>query len=249
MILERIAAEKNREVVLLKQPRPSLAESLAAPGITVVAEIKKASPSKGVIAEPFEPERQLEAYERGGAGAVSIVTDRTFFKGSSDLLRSLRPRTNLPLLRKDFLVDPLQVYESFFLGADAVLLIVALLPGCRLGLMLETASSLGLETLVEVHDEDELRLALETEAPVIGINNRDLRDFSVDLKTTGRLLREFDLLEPRRSRRVVSESGIASREDAAFLEGIGVDGILVGESLMRSADPAARIRRLRGAQL
>ncbi|MFA0888713.1 MAG: indole-3-glycerol phosphate synthase TrpC [Synergistales bacterium] len=246
MMLERIAEEKTREVEFLKRPRPSLGESLAEPGITVVAEIKKASPSRGVIAEPFEPERQLEAYVRGGAGAVSIITDRAFFQGSGDLLRSLRPRTGLPLLRKDFLIDPLQVYESFFLGADAVLFIVALLPGNLLGRMLECASSLGLETLVEVHDEDELHRALETEAPVIGINNRNLRDFSVDLKTTGRLLREFDRLEPRRTRRVVAESGISCREDAAFLEGIGVDGILVGESLMRATDPAALIRSLRG---
>lgn len=248
MILRRIASEKAREVESLKRPRPSLAKSLKTPGITVVAEIKKASPSKGIIADPFEPEKQLEAYVQGGAGAVSVVTDRTFFQGSGELLRGLRPRTGLPLLRKDFLVDPLQVYESFFLGADAVLLIAALLPGGLLGRMLETASSLGLETLVEVHGEDELRRALETEAPVIGINNRDLRDFSVDLGTTGRLLREFDRLEPRRTRRVVAESGISTREDAAFLEGIGVDGILVGESLMRSPDPAAAIRKLRGVE-
>lgn len=246
MILERIAAEKAREVESLKSQRFSLEKSLAAPGLTVVAEIKKASPSRGIIAEPFEPERQLEAYVRGGAGAVSVVTDRAFFQGSGELLRSLRARTELPLLRKDFLVDPLQVYESFFLGADAVLLIAALLPGNLLGRMLECASSLGLEALVEVHDEGELRQALETETRVIGINNRDLRDFSVDLETTGRLLREFDRLEPRRTRRVVAESGISSREDAAFLEGIGVDGILVGESLMRSADPAALVRSLRG---
>ena len=248
MILRQIASQKAREVETLKRPRPSLAKSLEAPGLTVVAEIKKASPSKGIIADPFEPERQLDAYVRGGAGAVSVVTDRTFFQGSGELLRSLRPRTGLPLLRKDFLVDPLQVYESFFLGADAVLLIAALLPGKKLGRMLKTASSLGLETLVEVHDEDELRQALETGAPVIGINNRDLRDFSVNLQTTGRLLREFDRLEPRRARRVVAESGISTRDDAAFLEGLGVDGILVGESLMRSADPAAQVRKLRGLE-
>ena len=232
----------------LKRPRASLAKSLEAPGITVVAEIKKASPSKGIIADPFEPERQLDAYDRGGAGAVSVVTDRAFFQGSGELLRSLRPRTDLPLLRKDFLVDPLQLYESFFLGADAVLLIAALLPGKSLGRMLEIASSLGLEALVEVHDEDELHQALETEAPVIGINNRDLRDFSVNLETTGRLLREFDRLEPRRARRVVAESGISTRSDAAFMEDLGVDGILVGESLMRSADPATQVRKLRGVE-
>ncbi|NLI96523.1 MAG: indole-3-glycerol phosphate synthase TrpC [Synergistaceae bacterium] len=248
MILRQIASQKALEVETLKRPRASLAKSLEAPGLSVVAEIKKASPSKGILAKRFEPQRQLEAYVRGGAGAVSVVTDRTFFQGSGELLRSLRPRTTLPLLRKDFLLDPLQVYESFFLGADAVLLIAALLPGENLGRMLATASSLGLETLVEVHDEGELRHALETDAPVIGFNNRDLRDFSVNLQTTVRLLRELDRLEPRRTRRVVAESGISSRKDAAFLEDLGVDGILVGESLMRSSDPAAQVRKLRGLE-
>jgi indole-3-glycerol phosphate synthase len=246
MILDRIVAAKEKEIAALTAPRRSLFRSLGEPGMSVIAEIKKASPSKGVIADDFDPPRQLEAYERGGASAVSVLTDRDFFQGDGSILRSLRPLAGLPLLRKDFLIDPLQVEESFYLGADAVLLIAAVLEGDRLRTMLERVRSLGMEALVEVHDENELHRALETPARIVGINNRNLKNFTVDLATSERLVAEMDRLGARKGRHVVAESGIASREDVVRLEEAGVDAILVGESLMRSPDPAGLIARLKG---
>lgn len=246
MILERIVAEKERELDRLKAPRASLFEALGGAGMSVIAEIKRASPSKGVIAKDFDPSRQIEAYVRGGASAVSVLTDRTFFQGGGAILRDLYPGRTLPLVRKDFLIDPLQVEESYFLGADAVLLIAAILEGPRLNEMLERARFLGMEALVEVHDEAELYRALETSARVIGINNRNLKDFSVDLETSERLVSEMERLGARSGNRVVAESGIASRADVERLETSGVDAVLVGESLMCSPDPAALIAELKG---
>lgn len=246
MILDRIVAEKEREIAAMRAPRASLFNALGAPGISVIAEIKKASPSKGVIAEDFDPRRQMEAYVQGGASAVSVLTDRSFFQGSGAILRDLYPGRTLPLLRKDFLIDPIQVEESYFLGADAVLLIAAILEGTRLKEMLGRVHSLGMEALVEVHDEAELYRALETQARVIGINNRNLKDFTVSLKTSERLISEMERLGARPGNRVVAESGIASRADVVRLETAGADAILVGESLMRSPDPAGLIAELKG---
>lgn len=246
MILDRIVAEKEREVARLGEPRASLFEALGTQGISVIAEIKKASPSKGVIAEDFDPRRQMEVYERGGASAVSVLTDRTFFQGGGAVLRDLYPGRKLPLLRKDFLIDPIQVDESYFLGADAVLLIAAILEGQRLKDMLDRVHSMGMEALVEVHDEAELYRVLETPARIIGINNRNLKDFTVDLGTSERLVVEMERLGARDGNRVVAESGIASRDDVIRLQTAGVDGILVGESLMRSPDPAGLIAELKG---
>lgn len=248
MILDRIVAVKEREAAALKAPRRSLFEALGGAGMSIIAEIKKASPSKGVIAADFDPPLQLEAYERGGASAVSVLTDRDFFQGDGSILRALRPLAGLPLLRKDFLIDPLQVEESFFLGADAVLLIAAILEGDRLRTMLDRVHAMGMEALVEVHDERELHRVLETPARIIGINNRNLKDFTVDLATSERLVVEMDRLGARGGNRVVAESGIASREDVIRLEEAGVDAILVGESLMRSPEPAALIAELKGEQ-
>ncbi|MBN1334075.1 MAG: indole-3-glycerol phosphate synthase TrpC [Synergistales bacterium] len=247
MILDSIVAEKVREVAELKSPRTSLFHALSEPGLSVIAEIKKASPSRGIICEHFDPQHQMEVYEKGGAAAVSVLTDRTFFQGSGFILRELRDKAQLPLLRKDFLIEPIQVDESYFLGADAVLLIARILEGPGLRNMLERVYSLGMEALVEIHNEDDLHLVLETPAKIIGINNRDLEDFKVDLSVSERLIREMERLGARGEKRIVSESGIASREQAARLEDAGVDGILVGESLMRSPDPAGLIAVLKGS--
>lgn len=246
MILDRIVAEKEREVDRLRGPRSSLFDALGGSGISVIAEIKKASPSKGVIIEDFDHLRQMDAYVRGGADAVSVLTDAVFFKGSGAIMKDLSGRSGLPLLRKDFLIDPLQAEESYFLGADAVLLIAAILKGPRLKEMVEQVHSLGMETLVEIHEEAELYRALETSARVIGINNRDLKNFTVDLKTSERLIAEMEHLGARCGKLVVAESGIASRADVARLEEAGVDAVLVGESLMRSPDPAGMIAELKG---
>ncbi|MDO9508323.1 MAG: indole-3-glycerol phosphate synthase TrpC [Thermovirgaceae bacterium] len=248
MILDRIVAEKEREVARLRAPRASLFKALGECGISVIAEIKKASPSKGVIVGDFDHLRQMESYVRGGAAAVSVLTDPVFFKGSGAILRDLSGRAGLPLLRKDFLIDPLQVEESYFLGADAVLLIAAILEGPKLKEMLERVHSLRMEALVEVHDEVELYRALETSARVIGINNRSLKDFTVDLKTSERLIAEMERLGARSGNQVVAESGITSRADVVRLEEAGADAILVGESLMRSSDPAGLIAELKGGK-
>lgn len=249
MILDRIVDEKKREVTRLQAPRTSLFEALSKPGLSVIAEIKRASPSKGIIAEDFDPQMLLETYTRGGASAVSVLTDQPFFKGNRSILKDLSERSGIPLLRKDFLIHPLQVDESYFLGADAVLLIARILEDATLSEMLERVNSFGMEALVEVHDEEELQRVLQTPARIIGINNRNLEDFTVDLGTTERLARIMDLSGKRSGKRIISESGILSRSDAARLERSGVDGILVGESLMRSPDPAGLIEELKGSCL
>ena len=243
MILDGIVRSKGDEVAALLAPRRSLAAALAEPEMTVIAEVKKASPSRGVIREDFDPLALAGAYVSGGAGAISVLTDGPFFQGSGEVFRQVRSAVDLPLLRKDFLIDPLQIYESFFLGADVVLLIVSIL-GERLGEMLDLAASLAMESLVEVHDEAELHLALEAQAPIVGINNRNLGDFTVDLATTERLVAEKERLGA--SGLVVAESGISCRGDVERLEACGVAGILVGEALVRSDDPARLIASLRG---
>jgi len=248
MILDRIVAEKEREVTRLRGPRSSLFDALGGSGISIIAEIKKASPSKGDMIEDFDHLRQMDSYVRGGAAAVSVLTDTVFFKGSGAILKDLSGRSGLPLLRKDFLIDPIQVEESYFLGADAVLLIAAILKGSKLKEMVEQVHSLGMESLVEVHEEAELYRALETSARIIGINNRDLRDFTVDMKTSERLVAEMVRLGARCGKRVVAESGITSRADVLRLEEAGADAVLVGESLMRSPDPAGMIAELKGTR-
>ena len=207
----------------------------------VIAEIKRASPSRGVIRRDFDPSRIAAGYERGGAAALSVLTDRDFFQGAPDHLRAARAATALPVLRKDFLVDPWQVHEARAMGADCVLLIVAALDDDRLRELAELAGELGLDTLVEVHDEAELDRALRIPAPLIGINNRDLRTFETTLATTRRLA-------PRvpEDRRTVTESGIASRDDVAGLRAGGVHAFLVGEALMSAPDPGERLAALFG---
>jgi len=184
----------------------------------------------------------VSAYERGGAAALSVLTEPFHFDGSLDDLRAARSAVRLPVLRKDFVVDPYQVYESAVAGADAILLIVAALHPQDLGVLLREARALDLDVLVEVHDEEELDVALHQEAEVLGINNRDLTDFSVDLQRT------FDLLtDVPAGKTVVSESGIATREQLQELERVGVDAVLVGERLMRAPDMEAACRELADA--
>ena len=247
MILERILERKRGEVAALRAPRRSLADAIASPGLAVIAEIKRASPSRGVIRADGDPASWLRRYESGGAAAVSVVTDGPFFGGDGEMLRGLAPISSVPLLRKDFIIDPLQLFESFFLGADAVLLIAAALEGEALPRMISQAKELGMEALVEVHDEAELDRVLETEALLVGINNRDLTSFEVDLRTTERLVAHLDRREPRSRRLVVAESGVKNASDARFLRECGADAILVGEALMRSEAPEALVGALRGS--
>ncbi len=244
MILDKIVEHKKKEVKKLKKKRRSLKESLESDQISLLAEIKKASPSKGLIQPKFNPAAQLQAYEEAGAAGISILTDQKFFQGSNQILQQLRELTELPILRKEFIIDPIQIYESFFIGADVVLLIAAILSDEQLQKFLALARELKLEAIVEVHSLEELKRVLKTEAEIIGINNRDLNDFSVDLKTTAELTAELERLGQRDSHYLIAESGIKNREDIDFLKENGVDGVLIGETLMRAESPAAKIKGL-----
>jgi indole-3-glycerol phosphate synthase len=257
-VLDRIVAStredvrRRREEVPLAKLESELAgrgddrpfqEALTLPGVSVIAEHKRRSPSAGTIREGATVAEVVLAYQRGGAAAISILTEGRHFGGSLDDLREARATCDLPILRKDFIVDPYQLYESATAGADAILLIVAALEPRVLGALYGEARALDLDVLVEVHDEDELNCALEQlDADVIGINNRNLTDFSVDVERTFELLADIPA-----GKTVVSESGFHSREQLDALERVGVDGVLVGESLMRADDPGAALRALTGA--
>src|SRR6185312_4978732 len=208
-------------------------------GIGVIAEFKRRSPSAGEMRPGADPEQIVGAYERGGASAVSVLTEQASFGGSLDDLRAARAVSGLPILRKDFVVDRYQLLEARLAGADAVLLIVAALSDRELVALHADARALGLDALVEVHDAHELRRALQLEPAIVGINNRDLRDFSVDLART-RVLRGAIPSGVA----VVSESGIGSPQQLRELHREGVDAVLVGESLMRAADPVAALHAL-----
>ncbi len=255
MFLERIVAKKRREVEALKQVLPerdegfepesvlSLSEAIRrhrkAPAL--IAEVKPASPSRGIIRKQVDPVQVATAYQRGGATAVSVLTDRRFFGGEGTSLQRVKRAVSLPVLRKDFILDPLQVQESRILGADAILLIAAILDRRRLEQLSTVARSLGMEVLVEIHREEEIEGALACDPDVIGINNRDLITFDTDLGTTERLRPLLPDTVP-----VIAESGVSSPEDVWRMARAGVDGILVGEHLMRQADPEQAVRALIG---
>ena len=205
----------------------------------VIAEIKKASPSKGLIRPDFDPAAIAESYASHGATCLSVLTDVDFFQGHDDYLRQAREACSLPVIRKDFMIDPWQIHESRALGADCVLLIVAALEPARLRELAQAAAGLGMDTLVEVHNAGELALALELQPTLVGINNRDLKTFKTSLNVTYRLL---DTIPEGVA--VVTESGILSREDVEEMIQHGVYGFLVGESFMRAADPGAKLEEL-----
>jgi indole-3-glycerol phosphate synthase len=233
-------AALERELTGRREDRP-FAEALVHPGISVIAEHKRRSPSAGTIREGATVEEIVCAYERAGAAALSVLTERQHFGGSLEDLRAAKAATALPILRKDFIVDHYQVFESAAVGADAILLIVAALEPRELSRLHAEALALDLDVLVEVHDADELEVALELDADMIGINNRDLTDFSVDVQRTFELLSDIPA-----GKIVVSESGIADRDQLDELERVGVDAVLVGEALMRAPDVEAACRALTG---
>ena len=204
----------------------------------VIAEVKKASPSRGVIREDFDPVSIAKSYERAGASAISVLTDEEFFQGSLDYLARIKQNVMLPVLRKDFIINQYQLFEARAAGADAVLLIVAALEKDTLARLMTGVSDLGMQSLVEVHNEPELATALEVGADLIGINNRNLQTFEVSLQTTE------NLLPAAAGRKVVSESGIFTRDDMEKLGGLGVDAVLIGEALMRERDIEAKLREL-----
>jgi indole-3-glycerol phosphate synthase len=258
VILQKIIDHKKMEVEELKMgfdlgaaikrieglpPAKSLAGALKNPGrVSLLAEIKRASPSRGIIREDFSPVEIAGIYDQNGADAISVLTDQKFFSGAPAYLSQVREKTGLPLLRKDFIIDPAQIYQARLLGADAVLLICAALSPERLGQLMKTASAAGMEALVEVHDEYQLEWALKAGAGIIGINNRNLKTFVTDLDTTIRLCGGLKATGAV----VVSESGIKTREDVKMLGEAGIDAVLVGESIMAADDVAAKVRELAG---
>jgi indole-3-glycerol phosphate synthase len=235
---KRPLGDLERLVTTRGEGRP-FAEALSRPGTSVIAEHKRRSPSAGTIRAGASCVEMVLAYERGGAAALSILTEEAHFGGSLGDLEAARGASALPILRKDFTLDPYQLYEAKAAGADAVLLVVGSLRPHELGTLHGLARELDLDALVEISADEELEVALEVDADVIGINNRDLEDFSVDLQRT------FDLLaDVPAGKTVVSESGIRYREQVEELERVGVDAVLVGESLMRAPDPEAAVREL-----
>ncbi|HEY32988.1 MAG TPA: indole-3-glycerol phosphate synthase TrpC [Dehalococcoidia bacterium] len=257
MILDDIVADKRKELARTKA-ETSLGEleariaqravpldfggALRGEGVSIIAEVKKASPSKGLLCPDFDPVALARAYTEGGVAAISVLTEVKYFQGSLDYLSQIRGLSGLegiPLLRKDFLFDPYQVYEARAYGADAILLIAAILEDKEMEDLIALAHELGMQCLVEVHDDAELARVLQSSAQIIGINNRDLRTFEVDINTTRRLQ---SLITPDRV--VVSESGVSRREDIERLREWKVDAALVGEALVTADDVVARLRGL-----
>lgn len=261
-ILKQIVAHKQDEVAVAKAAFPldrleaqltqveetprgflrALRASADSGWTTMITEVKKGSPSKGVIREDFDPVTIAEIYERHGATCLSVLTDERFFMGHLRYLGLIRETVSLPLLRKDFICDPYQIIEARVAGADAILLIAAMLDPAQLKLFSALAKDLQLDVLLEVHDERELDMALACDCELIGINNRDLRSFVTDLTTTERLLQQIPA-----QRFVVSESGINTRADIEHLQSAGAQAFLVGESLMRENDIGAKLDELTGA--
>lgn len=260
MILERILEAKREEVAARKATVPlsdlkarirdlppprdfhgALDRKSSGGGIRLIAEVKRASPSQGIIRQGFDLEQLTRAYEAAGAAAISVLTDEPFFQGSLHDLARAKASVSLPVLRKDFILDPYQVYEARAWGADAILLIVAVLEAEALQDLLALSHEMGLHPLTEVHTRQELQAALGAKAPIVGINNRDLKSFQVSLETTFSLLPEIP-----REVVVISESGISRRAEVARLEAAGVDAILVGEGLLRAQDVEEKVRDLLG---
>ena len=257
MILNEIVAAKRRELARaqvelplselekrISQRKPALdfASTLRVDNVSIIAEVKKASPSKGLLSPNFDPRNLAKIYAGGGATAISVLTETSYFQGALTHLLDIKQTPGLdkiPLLRKDFLFSPYQIHQSRAFGADAILLIVAILSDEELVLLLSLAHELGMQCLVEVHDRSELERALQTDAIVIGINNRNLNTFAVDITTTEQLCP----LIPS-DRIIVSESGVKQREDVQRLQKCGVNAVLVGEALVTADDVAAKLREL-----
>jgi indole-3-glycerol phosphate synthase len=258
-ILEKIVAVKREEIAAAKKKLPleamradaesrvltrdfeaALRRKIAAGQSAVIAEIKKASPSKGVLrAGEFVPADIAQSYAEAGAACLSVLTDRQFFQGQPDYLKQARASCDLPVLRKDFMVDPYQIYESRAMGADCILLIVACLEDAQMKELESIARSLDMAVLVEVHDRAELERALKLKTPLVGINNRNLRTFEVSLQTSLDMLKD---IPP--DRLVVTESGILAKQDVQTMRAAGVNAFLVGEAFMRADDPGEALARL-----
>jgi indole-3-glycerol phosphate synthase len=260
MFLDKIVATKRQEVAALRASfslreaeqqisklaaclgfERALAEGSRRRRMGLIAEVKKASPSKGLIRPDFHPVSLAESYVRAGTDCISVLTDVDYFQGSSEYLKAVRQAVHVPLLRKDFTIDELQIYEARLIGADAILLIAAILTTEQMKRFLALSRELGLDALVEVHDQAELDRALELDTKLIGINNRNLHSFVTDLKTTEQLIRRIPM-----GITVVSESGISSQPDIAYLESVGAHAVLIGEHFMRQSVVEQAVHDLMG---
>ena len=255
MILSKIINEKRKEIeqARIKMPENQLKElagkiyikssfkrNISRPHhINLIAELKKASPSKGIIRGDFNPVKIALTYQANGASALSVLTDERFFEGHLKTLKELKDRVTIPLLRKDFIIDEYQIYESLYWGADAILLIAQILTGEELEGFYKMAKGMGMDVLIEVHNEEDVAKALKSGASIIGINNRDLTTFKVDITTTQRLLRIIPENKVR-----VSESGIKTYEDVMFLKSLGINAVLIGETFLEADDIAAKMREI-----
>lgn len=253
MILSRIIEEKKRNIDEAKKARSfeeivreaknvyvksSFKKNISRPHhINLIAEIKKASPSKGILRGDFNPVKIGVTYQANGASAISILTDERFFEGKLEYIKKVKESVSLPVLRKDFIIDEYQIYESVIAGADAILLIAELLSVNELAGFYNLATSLGLDVLMEAHNEEDVEKVLTTDASIIGINNRDLHTFKVDLGTTQKLVRMLPQNKVK-----VSESGIKNYEDVMFLKSLGVNAVLIGEAFMEADDIAGKMR-------
>ncbi len=252
-VLDKILANTEREMAARKSDmriqEVMNAAHIAAPPrdainvlrqdtVALIAEVKKASPSRGVLVKNFDPVHLGRIYDENGAAAISVLTDEKFFKGSLDYLTAVRDTVNVPVLRKDFIIDAYQIYEGRSAGADIILLIVAALDDTQLHDLYNLVLELGMEALVEVHNEDELKRALKLNPRLLGVNNRDLKTFSVDLDNCGRLIAAVDTTEVT----FVAESGIKTTDDIKRMGDLGAHAVLVGETLVTAADPAATVR-------
>jgi indole-3-glycerol phosphate synthase len=260
MILDQIVAYKKKKLAEEKKnisfgaikaqaekelPIRNFRESIInTKGLGMIAEVKKASPSKGIIREDFDPLAIAKAYNENNVQAISVLTEDKYFLGENKYLTEIKRITSVPLLRKDFIIDSYQIYESRVLGADVILLIAAILSKGELEFFLKTAEKIGLQCLVEVHDLSELEMVLAAGAEIIGINNRNLKTFETDIRTTENLIQHIP-----NHKIVISESGINTAKDMKYLESLGVKGVLIGESFMRAASIEEKLKELRGYSL
>lgn len=258
-MIEKIIKKKKEEIAKLKSKisiydlepndkmlsnKKSLRRALKKDkGIGLIAEIKKASPSRGILRDDFNIQEIAEIYQKEKVNAISVLTEKDFFKGDLNYISLLKESTNLPLLQKDFFIDEYQIHYASYLGSDAILLIASILSKLQLSDFMSLAKELNMETLIEIHDENDLKKALPFKPEIIGINNRDLKTFKVDLKTT---LKLAPLIPKKRGTLIVSESGISSYEDVALLYKNGVDAVLIGETFMKEKNISAKIRELKG---
>ena len=253
MILSKIINEKRKEIERAQIGLPlqklkekagkiylksSFKRNIARPHhMNLIAELKKASPSRGIIRGNFNPTKIALTYQANGASAISVLTDERFFEGNLKILREVKERVTLPILRKEFIINEYQIYESLVNGADAILLIAHILTEGELANFYRISKDLGMDVLVEVHNEEDLEKALKSGASIIGINNRDLNTFKVDVSTTQRLIRQIPDNKVK-----VSESGIRTYEDVMFLKSLGINAVLIGEAFMESEDIASKMR-------